>query len=215
MSTLSQLKRVLEVSVMRDDLAEFYKDWVNQSIREICQDASFNCMRHLAQVTIPASSSSVALPNDFKELTPARTPIHLVGTDGKLSPVDVTRREDIIKIRATYLSPIATSLTGSIDVYLSSDADGWTLNLLDATTTAATFAVSYFRILPAIEAETDGNYLTRTYEDMVKSKLRAIAFAEVNDPIAASWEAKYELAKRRAVGDDARRWAKGRKTQMG
>lgn len=200
---------------MRDDMAEFFTAWINQGIREICQDVSFNCMRHLDEVTIESGSSFVTLPSDFKELTPARPPIHLVGTDGKLSPVDVTRREDIIKLRATFLSPVASAQRGSTEVYLSNNGESWTLHLLDQATSDTTFNVSYFRILPALADEDDLNYLTMTYEDMVKAKIKAIAFAEVNDPIAGGWEAKYEVAKVRASADDSKRWTRGRRLQMG
>lgn len=206
---------MLEVSVMRDDLAEFHKDWINRGLREICQDASFNCMRTSAEVTIESGTSFVSLPADFKELTPARSPVHLVGTDGALSPVDVTRREDIIKLRATFLSPVASARSGSTDVFLSNNGETWTLNLLDEATSDTTFDVSYFRILPPLEADDASNYLTRTYEDLVEAKVKAIAFSQVNDPITAAWETKYELAKRRAVSDDTRRWTRGRRTQMG
>jgi hypothetical protein len=215
MSTLRDLKRVLEVSVMRDDLSEFHKAWINQALREICQDISFNCMRTSSTVTITSGNSSTLLPADFKELTPARPPVHLIGTDGALSPVDVTRREDIIKLRAVFRSPVATSLTGSTQVFIENDGQSWTLNLIDDADSDTDFDVSYFRILPNLEDDDDSNYLTITYEDLVESKLKAIAFAKVNDPVSTFWEGKYELAKRRASGDDARRWTRGRRLQMG
>lgn len=200
---------------MRDDLAEFHKSWINQSIREICQDISFNCMRTLATVTIDSGSSFVGLPADFKEFTPARPPVHLIGSDNSLTPVDVTRREDIIKLRATFSSSVSSNQSGSLQVYVANDGDSWTLNLLDAAGSETQFQVSYFRILPSLEDENDSNYLTTTYEDLVKAKIKAIAFSEVNDPIAGAWESKYLLAKLRATTDDARRWTRGRRLQMG
>jgi hypothetical protein len=215
MSTLRDLKRVLEVSVMRDDLSEFHEAWINQALREICQDVSFNCMRTSDTVTISSGTSSALLPANFKELTPSRPPIHLVGTDGALSPVDVTRREDIIKLRSVFRSPIATSQTGSTQVFIENNGESWTLNIIGDADSDTAFDVSYFRILPDLEDDDDSNYLTTTYEDLVESKLKAIAFAKVNDPLSTFWETKYEIAKRRASGDDARRWTRGRRLQMG
>lgn len=212
--TLGQLKRSLEVSLMRDDLAEFHKDWINQALQEIYQDISYNCMRHSEEVTIESGSSFAVLPSDFKELTTGKSPICLVGTDGSLTPVDVTRRENIIRTRATFLSPISSSI-GAVQVYLSNNGDEWTLNQLYEATSSSTFDVSYFRILPNLESDEDSNYLTKTYPGMVEAKVLSIGFARINDPVFATWLANYELAKRRASADDSKRWTTGRRLQMG
>jgi hypothetical protein len=212
-STLDDFIRVLEVNISRADLADFYKDWVRSGLQQICQDFSFNCMRMTARVTIAAGASFVALPDDFKELTRPRSPISLVSsTDSSLQPVNVTRREDLIATRTTLYTVGARSL---VDVFLSNNGDSWTLNLLDATTTPATFDVSYFRVLPPLEDGKDSNYLTETYPELVKAKIKSIGFDEVNDPLAAFWDTKYVLQLARAKQDDLNRFTLGRTLQMG
>jgi hypothetical protein len=211
--TLDDLKHVLEVNISRPDLEELYPDWINNGLQQICQDFSFNCMRFLATVVMPAGSSSVALPGDFKELTPARSPVSVVSnTDASLAPVNMTRREDLIATRATVF---VAGFARCLDAYISNNGETWTLNLLDATTTPISFSVSYFRILPNLEAGDQDNYLTRTYPELVKAKIKAIGFDEINDPLGASWEAKYILQLRRAKSDDIKRFLQGRVTQMG
>lgn len=203
------LKRVLEVAVNRSDMSEFYGDWVNQALRTIYQDVSWNCMRTNADVVISANTSFVSLPSDFKELTKAQSPVCARATDDSLIPVDVTRREDIIRLAATRLPYIADR------VYIDNDGDGWTLCLLNNATTDLTFNVSYYRLLPSLEADTDTNYILTSYEEMVKAKIKAVGFSEINDPLGDAWEARYRMAKTKAAADDANRYTAGRRMQMG
>lgn len=214
--TLDELKHVLEVSVNRPDLSESYGDWVNEALLGICQDVSYNCMRTSVKVTISAGSSFASLPADFKELTKPRSPINVRNSDNSTwIPVDVTRREDIIRVRSTFLTPIPTTTQGATQVFLSNNGDSWTLNMLDTVDSATLFDVSYFRLLPPLTGGDESNYLTRTYISMVKAKVRAVGFGEINDPLAGVWESAYANARKLASADDAMRFIAGRRMQMG
>jgi hypothetical protein len=68
---------------------------------------------------------------------------------------------------------------------LSSDGNVSSLNFLDNTSTDVTFSVAYFRFLPPLLADTDENYLTREFEDMVQAKSSTLHFSTINDPQAA------------------------------
>lgn len=210
--TLAELKKVLDISLNRDDLRPHHEDWVNQAMTRIYQDYSWNCMRHTADVTIPSGSSFISLPSDFKELTPARPPIHLVGSDNGLTPCEISRREDLIRNTSSF-GP--STVGASTPVFLSSNGTDWTLNVISAATSDATFRVSYFRLLPELAADEDSNYITRTYPEMVKAKLKAIAFDETNDPLATVWETKYTIFSQAAARDDSKRWTRGRVIRMG
>lgn len=211
----ADLKKVLDISLSRPDLESSYGDWVNQGLTNIYQDVSWNAMRHSTTVTISAGESFAALPADFKELTPARTPIYLSDAQYSMMPVDVTRREDIIRLRNTHLSPAAVNERGATQVYLGNNGVTWTLNLIDEATSEMTFTVSYFRLLPKFTDDADENHITRSYSDMVKAKIKAVGFGEINDPLFAMWEGAYEKFRAKAAIDDARRWTQGRRVQMG
>lgn len=217
-----QLIDVLDRDVMRDDRRSDYPGWINEGIRSICQDVSWNCMKHKVQLTVLNGSKSVSLPSDFKELQRMRSPIWL-DAGGRPVPCDVTDESYLVRLDASFLSPWRESFSTQywglkskgFPVFLQFDSLGVTLNIFDNADEDLLFTVNYYRFLPPLLADSDENYLTVNYTEMVKAKIKAVAFESLNDPAAADWETLYELKRVKASRDDAYRRVAGRRNQMG
>lgn len=208
--TLAELRRMLEIGVAREDLSGDYNDWINRGVRATQRDHSYNCMRHVANVTMSSGSSTVALPGDFKELCPQKGSVSLYTATEGYFPCEVVTREKLIQGDL-----VPRDITFGSRVFLSNDGNQAFLNFLDNTFTDVTFSIAYFRFLPLLSADTDENYLTREFEDMVQAKIKQIAFSSINDPQAASELALYEVEKRRAIAFDARQRSQGQLVRMG
>lgn len=219
------LTDVLENEVQRPDMSYKYLPWINRALRKIQQDYSWNCMRHAIEVTITSGTGSVALPSDFKELTPEKSPVMLksIETAGRTRfyPSRVGTFEDISRKDAYLLYPYAPQAVVTdkygIPVYLSIDdqASVWTLNIVGTTNQDITYRVSYFRFLPQLKENTDENFLTREYEEMVEVKLKATAFMSLNDPVAGDFEALYVRMAQLARATDELRRFQGRTLRIG
>jgi hypothetical protein len=211
-----ECRRILETGVDRDDLRDQYGLWVNRGLRSIQADYNWNCMRHKEYVTIPSGSKTASLPVDYKELTPGRTPIWMQSDATAGEPVwlpcDVRREEEPMRSAAGLL--VARTSRGP-DVWLATDGDRWFIEILDTAAGDIRFRVSYFRFLEPLRDDDDSNDLTRSYEEMVSHKIKAIGFAEISDPAATAFEQLYELKRKNAQGADARRALAGRRLQMG
>ncbi len=166
---------------------------------------------------------SAALPADFKALTPGRSPIFMQATEADITgtpkwlPCDVLRQEELLRRDAALLLPrrLQTLSRRGPDVYLQTNGVDWSFNIIDVLGSSVVFKISYYRILPDLQNDRDSNYLTNYYEEMVINKIKAVAFEDVADPIAADFEQLYEVKKKKAQLSDARRWVAGRKLQMG
>lgn len=214
--TLGELKRMLTVSVSRDDLEGDYKDWINRGIRAVQRDFSYNCMRHVSQVTMADGTSSVAMPGDFKEMQIERGSVALIDASNTRIPVDIVTREKLIGLTAmTMPQLVRPSRTTVPKLFLSNDGNQAFLNMLDTTTGPASFEVAYFRYLPNLEADNDENYITREFEDMVQARVKAVAFSVINDPQAATEMGLYKIFKTEAIGFDTKQRTQGRTVQMG
>jgi hypothetical protein len=208
--TKSELRRMLEIGIARDDLASEYDGWINRGIRAVQRDHSYNCMRHVGVVTMTSGTSSVLLPSDFKELQPQKGSVSVFDAATGYYMCEVTTREKLIR---QSLSARGGGFQASI--FLSSDGNVASLNFLDTTLSDVTFSVAYFRFLPPLLADTDENYLTREFEDLVQAKIKHIAFSAINDPQASTELAAYEIEKRRTIPFDARQRIQGQLAQMG
>lgn len=201
---------MLEIGVAREDLSGEYTEWVNRGLRAVQRDHSYNCMRHLSNITMTAGTSTVALPGDFKELCPQRGSVSLYDPTSGYFPCEVVTREKLIQGDL-----VPRDVTFGARIFLSNDGNQAFLNFLDNTFSEVTFSIAYFRFLPPLSADTDENYLSREFEDMVQAKIKQIAFSSINDPQAASELALYEVEKRRAVAFDARQRSQGQLVRMG
>ena len=167
----------------------------------------------VGDVSVSAGSSVVSLPSDFKELTLDRYPIR-VRAQGSTSssPVVVTTRDTI----KSY--PLSSKLT-YLPLSIRNDRTGnWSIFLDDPASEAMVFEVSYFRYLPKLEADGDYNDLTVSYEDMVETKVKATAFARINEfqDLAGPLEAAYlSTLLPEAIRIDERKSRSGRVYRMG
>ena len=208
--TLSDLRRMLDVSVGRADLADQYDIWINRGVRAIQRDYNFNCMRHVAEVVMLSGTSSVQMPGDFKQLQIEKGAVALKDpvNNGRI-PLFVKTRERMIC--QTQLPNRQTSP----DVYVSNDGEFAFLNILDNTTSDTTFEIAYFRYLPKLEAGNDQNYFTIEFEDMVQARVKEVAFSVINDPLEAAEKAKYRIQLAEAKVFDTLQRMQGRTVQMG
>jgi hypothetical protein len=211
-----ELREVLEREIMRSDHAADYGDWVNQGLRSIYQNFSFWCMEFESRVTITSGSSSVSLPVDFKEFRKGRSPVCRVA-GARLIPCDVTTREALVRLDAVSLSTVSYTDTSQrgFPVFITHDGSRVVLNTFDTLSEDTVFFLQYVRILPDLRADADENYITRTYEEMVRAKIKQVAFEAINDAVSADYELLYRRKRSEAVSDDAYRRVAGRRMQMG
>lgn len=223
--TFAELKLMLSQDVNRSDKETlWYPIWINRALRQIQSLETFSCMKSRSDVTVASGASSAALPARFKQLTPEQYPISVLdptlgaGVSSEV-PCEVTSREDVVAHRASTFVPsrpanVRGRLSG-LPVWIENTANGWTLNIIDTADGALTFRVSHFAFLPDLAADSDTNYLTINYPGLVENKVKAIAFAALNDPIAAQFEAMAARLLSDAVLDDNRRMYRGRALRMG
>ncbi len=84
----------------------------------------------------------------------------------------------------------------------------------DTATEAITFEVDCYKYFPDLAASTDQNFLTRDFPEMCVAKAKAIAFAAVNDPMAADMESLFEHKFTQAVKKDSFAQLAGRVLRM-
>lgn len=219
------LKDVLDKEVQRPDMNYKYMIWINRALKKIQQDYSWGCMRTSGNVVIQAGTSSVRLPADFKEFTPEYTPIHLIvgDTPGKMRyyPVELSTFERVARADSYLLFPytpqqmISEKFAVPLWMTLEGDNQEAFLNILALPQQELTYRVSYYRFLPRLETDAQDNFITREYEEMVEAKLKATAFASLNDPLAADFEGLYVGMAKLARGADELRRFQGRTLRMG
>lgn len=217
--TKGELLRTLEVGVNRPDVADLYPKWINQAIRAICQDYSFTFMRHSADVVMDAGSSSTRMPADFKELITDRCSVYVGDGQGGLVPCDVQRestfRRLLLPDNGVILPANSETFYRGFPVWVDWGSDSVSLATIARTMTALTFTVKYHRYLPELQDLKDDNSLTRNYPEMMKAKLKAVAFEELNDDTAVEFETLYESKLEKAKFHDANTLLKGRVNRMG
>lgn len=213
---------MLAQDVDRDDKATLYPSWINRALKKVQQDHSWRCMRARSNVTILTGTSSIDLPANMKELTPERSPVFVYDVDNASVsyPVTVSSRESVLGYRVGDLFPATTTVMSGVsqglEVWVEMDGTGqWSLHIPSNATRDLDFEVSYFGFLTALSADGDSNFLTTEYEDMVENKCKAVAFSAIADPVAADFEALYQMHLKYAKQDDSRRQHRGRKLRMG
>jgi hypothetical protein len=222
---LSDIIQRLTIGVMRDDLATSYKDFINEALVEIQRRRSWQCMQQIDYFNILNGQSSCSLNTNadgnatrFKELTAHETPVHLRAQDLVLTPCDVWTMEKVLRrqsrlisnsiLYSVYSHPNTTRRV-SVPVFINWVAGQPTLNVLFAADSDLPFHVSYYGYLPdLVDDDPDGNNVlsnefTEHYPEMVVAKAKSIAFAAVNDPAAADFEALFEKKFTEAVAKDA------------
>lgn len=222
--TFADLKLMLAQDVNRSDKETvWYPVWINRALRRIQMSSNFSGMKQRMPFTIVAGQSSVLLGTQFKELTPELSPVTVVdpslpATHSEL-PCEVTSRENLINYRAAAnvptIPPNVRGRLSGLPVFIENTSTGWTLNIAGTADEDIHFKVSHFRFLDELTNDSDTNFLLKDYPDLVESKVKAIAFAALNDPIMASFEALSAAQMSEAVLTDNRRQNRGRVLRMG
>lgn len=218
---LGDLKTMLAVGVNRSDCETLYEGWINRALRKIQQDLDLRAGRSKVTADIPAGETSVILPADFKCLTSERYPVYLAAdTAGGPYPCDVVSREHAINLQASAW-PSAINRTNArygtfVFLDIEDDFTGLTsLNVVQPASQDLSFTVSCYKFLAPLEEDAEENVLTTEYEDLVESKVKAVAFSAINDPLAGSFEQLYRMRLTEAAIDDSRRLRQGRPLRMG
>jgi hypothetical protein len=233
--TLSDLVNRLSIGVMRDDLAisPGYASFINEALTEVQRRRSWQVMKQVEFFTMPNGSSTITLayfdppantqPTNFKELTLQESPIHLKAQDLVLTPCDVWTMEKVLRRQArlisnsllysVYMHPDTTRRV-SIPVWVDWINGQPSLNILFAADSDLPFQVSYYAYLPDLVNNTDHNEFTDRFPEMVIDKAKALAFASINDPIAADFEALFEKKFSDAAAKDAYQAVAGLQLRM-
>jgi hypothetical protein len=224
---LQDVRSQMAQDINRIDKEYLYIPWINQALRSIQTEESWECMRTRntpqAPLVMQAGSSTVSLPSNFKELTSEQYPISVRDANATSVlaelPCEVISREKLVTYRSSaYIPPIPANLRGRLDglpVWVELVNGGWTLNVLDVAAQNISFIVSYYGFLPELAVDNDTNWFLNNYPELVMNKIKAIAFAAINDPIAATFEKLWRAQIQSAKADDSRRKNRGRVFRMG
>lgn len=219
---LGDLKRMLRESFMRSDLEHNYAAWINRGLRKIQQDEDWGPMRSRVFVSISTGQSSVSLPAEFKAFTSEQFPIHVRNSSGaELFPCDLITFEKSKRYRATTFFPPLTATQfaarSGVPVYLDQDGETFSLNLAAPAAENLEFLASCYAFQPDLAQETDTNFLTRSYPDLVEARVKATAFSRVNEfaEMVPALEAQYRQYLREAKSADVRQYRQGRPLRMG
>lgn len=216
------LKLMLQEDFARYDKEQsgWYPKWINRAIKKICQDRSWNFMRSTANVTISSGSSSTNLPSDFKELQNERPAVFLISANGDATntPVRITSRAYLDDHNTATMWPQGWGggSQSNLEAFIEQTVSGtYNLHTASELDQDAVFRVQYYGFLSELLNNTDSNYITNNYEDMLIAKIKEIAFLSVNDPIAADYMTLYKNYLQEAWRDDQSRKHSGRKLRMG
>lgn len=198
--------------IQRDDLATDIPNFINEALKDLQIRRSWICMKDEIQITIPAGSDSIQLPDNFKELQNPRESIHLIYNDGsgdRLLPVEVTTRADQLQ----RIFRLGRDLW--MRVFLDLTNDQKFIRVGENASQDLPFNLRFYGFLPDLATGTDSNSLTNNYPEMIIARAKAIALASVNDPLAEGMEALTEKRFLEAKTDDGRREISGVTVRMG
>lgn len=218
---LKELKGSLEEGFMRTDLEHRYVGWINRAIHEIQDENDWPGMRDSAELTVLTGFTSAALPVNMKALTAEQYPIHVrTQADTGWLPCPVKSEEHVLRYRATSFFPPTIisqfAAQSGVSVFIRDDINGKTLNLPAPAAQELVFRVSFMGFTPPLVSDTDENFLTRDYPELVEPKILATAFRAINDAEAqAVHEVAYEKALRRKIASASKNKHQGRPLRMG
>jgi hypothetical protein len=222
--TLSDLiYNVGEVGLNKPYLDNDLKGFINRAMKAIGQRRDWSFLHDQISVVIPAGQTSVALPDNFKQLAPEKSPVtYTDNSTGRNVPVTVKSRAEIERYNYCLGYPYSRPITV---VYIEITASGtnagkWTLNLpvADPNLQDITFNVSCFTLPTPLVLGTDSNAMTNHGElgEAIINKAKALAyFAEdPSDPKGVAANALYESHYKTAAYSDARQQIVGQSVRM-
>lgn len=191
---LSKLQSRVSQGVLRADIAATsnnYADYINEGIREYENLKSWSFMKKTADITLLANELTVALPADFKEFLAQRDrwPVNLVLPDpfvpGIVKPCGLSFESPELQAIWRFNSWIATFGSHLTPMFaLRRENDGYFLAVQTSNLQDLTLRINYYAYLPPLTNPTDTHPLSESYPAMVIAKAKALALAEVNDPVA-------------------------------
>jgi hypothetical protein len=220
--------------ILRDDLAPYYGDYIDDALQDIQNRHSFPCMKTSVNVTIPLGTleSTVNLPANFKELQ-SGTPIYFITPEGRFIPgrVEAESRQVAqqwfmrrwIVFNLPLISPFSIfferyGLTPPSGITPTPDAAAGVTAVVGMVTNPyqpMPLRVDYFGYLPKLVNDTDVSPLVSAYPEMVLAKAKAIAFDVINDNEAFDTNMKiYEGQLNTAIRQDAYSEVAGRTLRM-
>jgi hypothetical protein len=211
--TRAQLNVRMALGVARPDLTADngtdYTAILNDAQKEICRLHSFRFMKATAELAVNPGNTSVSLPANFKELTRSKSPVHSKDALGVQTPVDVWTMERLKR-------RIRSSLSTQIAVALDWDYTPPKLSLLGIEIDEPlTLVVSYYGFPSDLAAgSVESTALTTDFPEMLLAMAKMLAFAAVNDPMAADMEKLFQLKFRDARAHDCYAAIAGTDTHM-
>jgi hypothetical protein len=218
---LKELKGSLEEGFMRTDLEHRYVGWINRAIHEIQDENDWPGMKDSAEISISSGLTSAPLPVNMKALTTEQYPVHVrTLSDTGWLPCPIQSEEHVLRYRATSFFPPTFisqfAARSGVTVFVRDDVNGKSLNLPAPASQTLVFRVSFTGFTPPLVEDTDENFLTRDYPELVEPKVLAVAFRAINDSEAqAVHEDAYEKALRRKVASASKNKHQGRPLRMG
>lgn len=224
--TYADLKRMLDESVMRPDLAQWHKEWVRRSMRRIQDAHEWEAISDVvsADITIDASSQSAPLPANFRSFTSEPSPIHVRSSSSRedsLFPCVLISRQQALSFKsATFYPPSSANLRApaqGVPVYVTNDGSGRRfLNLTAQANEPLVFVVEYYAYVPEMVADEDTNEFLLQYPELVENAVKSAAFKHINDlAMVAASEKLFDTALREAKSADFQKANKGRTLRMG
>jgi len=227
---LSDIKQMLRQDIGRADKEPRYTLWVNRAIRALQTSQNWECMRDRQQVTITTGTSVVNLPANYKEVTAENYPVTVVDPNTYSSPgilqelsCELVSREKMTRYRSlswVVSGPVVSQTrVAGLPVYIERDPSTkrHTLNIVGNADTDTVFKVSFYGYVPDLVLDADTNDFLLNYPELVENRVKAIAFAAINDPIASQFMALADEQARRAGIEDSRMrlTGGGRRIRMG
>lgn len=218
--TFATIKARVKLGVLRTDVeaaSNGYGDFINTARMEFQNKHSFIAQRKTATVTILNGTSSIALPADFKELQPVKSPINFVLYDplnpGAVAPITVAY--EIQEIRRLWLfGGPSMGIFDAFRVFLKLSGTSSIIGTEIPAVEDLPFRVDYIAQLPDLSAPTDTCPITNAYPEMVIAKAKSLALASINDPAADGLETFAEKKFKEACIHEARKDLVGRELRM-
>lgn len=214
-----ELLRFTSAAVNRADREADYPLWINNAVTEIQRRYDWTFMRSADTVVAAAGVKSVPLPDNFKSLQNLRPAVTVTDTLNSLRefPCDVTTEPQLIRKNGAFVFPYPYQyqFRYGYPVFIKWDAGIPSLAFYGDTAAALSFHVRYYGYFPKLVADNDENPITTDFEQMLKAKIKAIAFEDLNDPLSGPNEMLFTEKFNQEKDADARRHTTGRRIQMG
>lgn len=185
--------------------------FVNDTLRDIQQRRSWLCMRATESVTISSGTSSANLNSLFKEPRGGKHSLRgLDSSTGSYIPWELLARQELEDLNVIGLGAAERR------AYIDFGSGVQTLNLPENAAEDLTFELQSYRFLADLSDDSDTNYFTTNYPQLVLEGVKARLLAADDDTQRADLaEIRFAQQFTSASRDDAYRQVAGRNIRMG